>query len=80
MVCGTSGSGEEEIESSGIAGGHAYSLLSTHVVSIPGRHCNLVRLVKLRNPWGSYEWKGAWSDSDETNWSRIDQNVRKEMG
>jgi calpain-15 len=30
MVAGTSGSGEQEIEDSGIAGGHAYSLLSAY--------------------------------------------------
>jgi len=32
MVSGTSGSNEQEIEATGIAGGHAYSLLSTHTL------------------------------------------------
>jgi len=41
--------------------GHAYTLLSAaEVLDING---NTVRLVKLRNPWGSGEWNGDWSDS-----------------
>jgi hypothetical protein len=41
--------------------GHAYTLLSAaEVLDVNG---NTVRLVKLRNPWGSGEWNGDWSDS-----------------
>jgi len=67
MVSGTTGQGEAEIEDSGIAAGHAYSLISAHEFVARGV---TVQLVKLRNPWGSYEWKGAWSDKDKVNWTR----------
>ena len=42
----------------GLVGGHAYSLMAA-VES--GSH----KLVKLRNPWGSYEWTGEWSDASK---------------
>jgi hypothetical protein len=44
---------------SGLSGNHAYSLLSAHEINHQGR---MLRLVKLRNPWGKGEWKGDWSD------------------
>lgn len=47
-------------EETGLRGGHAYSLLAAFEVVYKGK---TVRLVKLRNPWGKGEWKGAWSDS-----------------
>jgi len=40
---------------SGIVPGHAYSIISA------AEHHG-VKLVKLRNPWGTFEWKGKWAD------------------
>lgn len=37
---------------------HAYSIMDA--VEKRG-----LRLVKVRNPWGSDEWRGAWSDGSE---------------
>ena len=37
---------------------HTYSIMEAR--EIKGQ-----RLVKLRNPWGEGEWKGAWSDGSE---------------
>eukprot|EP00455_Lapot_gusevi_P015017 TRINITY_DN17575_c0_g1_i1.p1 TRINITY_DN17575_c0_g1~~TRINITY_DN17575_c0_g1_i1.p1 ORF type:complete len:330 (-),score=56.75 TRINITY_DN17575_c0_g1_i1:53-1042(-) len=48
----------------GIVQGHAYSLLD--VQEVDGN-----KLVKLRNPWGNFEWKGAWSDGDAKWTERI---------
>ena len=44
----------------GLSGNHGYSLLSGHEVAL--QDGTVEKLVKLRNPWGRGEWKGAWSD------------------
>ena len=46
----------------GIVYGHAYTLLDIVKVNSEGTE---VILFKLRNPWGSGEWKGDWSDSSD---------------
>lgn len=56
------GSGNDSADTEGIVHGHAYSLLN--IVESKG-----LRLLQLRNPWGSFEWKGKWSDND-SSWSQ----------
>lgn len=46
----------------GLVLGHAYTVLSAKVTSTGD--C----LLKLRNPWGMFEWKGDWAD-DSPFWT-----------
>lgn len=57
--------GDSAISNMGITFGHAYSILD--MVKIDS-----YKLIKLRNPWGRGEWKGAFSDnSDKWNSTRL---------
>jgi hypothetical protein len=58
----------------GLIEGHAYAVLDVAEI-------DEVRLIMLRNPWGKGEWKGAWSDYDNDNWTekrrrKIEKNQR----
>lgn len=55
------GSAVEEGVRHGLVGGHAYSLLAGREVT--GADGTPLRLVKVRNPWGTGEWTGDWSDT-----------------
>ncbi|XP_072407222.1 calpain-1 catalytic subunit [Chiloscyllium punctatum] len=50
--------------------GHAYSLTGAREVRARG---GLVKLVRLRNPWGEVEWTGAWSDRS-SEWNSVDSS------
>ncbi|EDV28402.1 Calpain-5 [Trichoplax sp. H2] len=38
-----------------------------------------VPMVRMRNPWGKGEWKGAWSDGSE-EWNRVKKSEREKVG
>ena len=59
----------------GIIGGHAYTLISCHELVVQDQK---VRLVKIRNPWGDHEWKGAWSDNSDL-WGLVDPTVKQSL-
>jgi calpain-15 len=90
MTCGSNqNAGRDVLSSIGLVGSHAYSLLGAYFVIVEGVgrsrlakttedmvSSNLRRIVKLRNPWGSGEWKGDWSDSSHL-WS---SQLKSELG
>lgn len=59
--------GENVNKERGLVEGHAYSILEARELGlipglgIGGGLLGQVKLLKLRNPWGAFEWKGAWS-------------------
>ncbi|KAF9480349.1 cysteine proteinase [Pholiota conissans] len=55
----------------GLFGAHAYSILRT-------KECRGKRFIVLRNPWGSSEWQGPWSDGSK-EWNGEWIEVLKEL-
>uniref|UniRef100_A0A3B5LLS9 Calpain-1 catalytic subunit n=1 Tax=Xiphophorus couchianus TaxID=32473 RepID=A0A3B5LLS9_9TELE len=55
--------------------GHAYSVTALKEVDYAG---NMVRLIRIRNPWGQVEWTGAWSDNS-SEWDEIDPSEREDL-
>lgn len=60
MCAGIDGGNEEKDKELGLVAGHAYGLIAAKTVT--GKDGKKVNLVNLRNPWGQFEWKGAWGD------------------
>ena len=72
MMAASHGQGEITSDE-GVVSGHAYSLISIHQFKHKGE---MVRLLKLRNPWGTGEWQGKWSD----NWEGWTPSLRAQVG
>lgn len=80
IICaGSKGQGEAKTDT-GIIEGHAYTVIAVHEIS--GK-----KILECRNPWGQGEWKGAFSDDDDENWTPelrekygVEKNASKEDG
>ena len=62
----------ETLQSVGLLHGHAYSLLQTFKQKKTG-----LRLVQLKNPWGSFEWCGEYSDDSPLWTKKLKQEVNR---
>lgn len=63
----------EQIRADGLFTGHAYTI--TRIASIQ-QDKKILKLIRLRNPWGRCEWNGAWSDKDDA-WNQLTSDQRK---
>lgn len=69
------GKSEDEL-TNGLILKHEYALTGMVRVWYKGK---IVRLIRLRNPWGKCAWKGPWSaDSDE--WKSVSAEVKEKVG
>jgi len=65
LAAGSKGRDNTRVEGRGavkstIVGGHAYSILD---IKSPHLTLKNIHIIKLRNPWGTFEWDGDWGDS-----------------
>ena len=47
-------------ENVGLVSSHAYSVINIYYLNYEGK---IIKLIKLRNPWGEKEFTGQWSDN-----------------
>ncbi|XP_019630712.1 PREDICTED: calpain-9-like [Branchiostoma belcheri] len=74
MTCSTHSTFEEGHDS-GLVSGHAYTITGVSKIRSSGK---THRLIKIRNPWGRQEWKGAWSDGSP-EWQGVSEAVKQRL-
>lgn len=57
-----------QLEKFGIVSRHAYSIIDV-------RRVGVTQLIRLRNPWGSFVWNGAYSDQSDKWTAALKQAV-----
>uniref|UniRef100_A0A674DH89 Calpain 5 n=1 Tax=Salmo trutta TaxID=8032 RepID=A0A674DH89_SALTR len=68
----------------GLVKGHAYAVTDVRKVRLGHGlmayfKSDKLTMIRLRNPWGESEWKGAWSDSSE-EWGKVSKSEREKIG
>ncbi|XP_055959523.1 calpain-5 [Patella vulgata] len=81
----TSADEMEASTSNGLVKGHAYGITAVKNVHLEGSglfglfNRDKLPMVRLRNPWGQGEWKGAFSDGSP-EWNKISKADREKVG
>jgi hypothetical protein len=81
MAMAEDGQAGEHERADGLIEGHAYSVLQAAEGTLRAdgpRKGEVVRLIRLRNPWGNTEWDGEWSDTSEAWFT--EERLAQQMG
>jgi hypothetical protein len=62
----------DEFRKTGLIVDHVYIVTDVYAEG------SKLRLIRLRNPWGKTEWKGAWAD-DSSNWNKISKEKKEKL-
>ncbi|XP_055353273.1 calpain-9-like [Paramacrobiotus metropolitanus] len=62
----------------GLVMGHAYSVTDVKLIDVHTSKPGKIPCLRLRNPWGESEWKGAFSDGS-AEWKYVPERVRKQL-
>ncbi|XP_073497235.1 calpain-6 [Phyllobates terribilis] len=74
----------EAVTQKGLIKGHAYSVTDIKKVSLGektlcfGKTSKLF-MIRMRNPWGKREWRGAWHDESE-EWKKVSKSEKGKLG
>ncbi|XP_072286301.1 calpain-6 [Pyxicephalus adspersus] len=74
----------EKVTPLGLVKGHAYSVTDIKKVALGektlcfGKTTKLF-MVRMRNPWGKREWRGAWNDESE-DWNKVSKSEKGKLG
>uniref|UniRef100_UPI003AACCED1 calpain-5 n=1 Tax=Centroberyx gerrardi TaxID=166262 RepID=UPI003AACCED1 len=74
----------ESVLDCGLVRGHAYGITAVRKVRLGEKllkKCGASRLfmVRMRNPWGTTDWTGAWSQGSQ-QWQQMGRSEREKMG
>ncbi|CAL1528622.1 unnamed protein product [Lymnaea stagnalis] len=88
LMCASAGSSNasqrEAKQANGLVLGHAYSLTDVRKIPLKGSgilawvNRRTVPMIRLRNPWGRDEWRGAWSDGSP-EWEQVSDSDLRQM-
>uniref|UniRef100_UPI0037E96BCC calpain-5 n=1 Tax=Semicossyphus pulcher TaxID=241346 RepID=UPI0037E96BCC len=74
----------ESVLDCGLVRGHAYGITAVRKLRLTEtllNTCGMSRLfvVRMRNPWGTTDWTGAWSQGSQ-QWQQMSRAEREKMG
>ncbi|MBN3314822.1 CAN5 protein, partial [Atractosteus spatula] len=78
------GEGVESVLDCGLVKGHAYGVTAVRKVRVGSGLLALFKksrlhMIRMRNPWGTADWTGAWSHGSP-QWQQVSRSEREKMG